>query len=165
MNGGYQIRSELTALSRELTSSCSLPSTPGCTRRARRRDLDVVLRIDADAFAPFWRLDAAGVHEARRATPRSRWRVNRGSPVSAYSITGRAGATGYLQRLAVGSACQGQGLGTMLVFDALGWLQRSGARAALVNTPPDNQRALALYRRCGFTVEPDSLAVLGCSLT
>ena len=67
---------------------------------------------------------------------------------------------GYLQRLAVATHSQGRGLGTMLVLDALTWLQRRGAQTALVNTPPDNERALALYQRCGFREEPDRLAVL-----
>ena len=72
---------------------------------------------------------------------------------------------GYLQRLAVTTHCQGRGLGTLLVSDALAWLRRRGAQTALVNTPPDNERALALYQRCGFRIEPDRLAVLHRNLT
>ena len=72
---------------------------------------------------------------------------------------------GYLQRLAVAAHCQGLGLGTVLVSDALVWLRIRGARTVLVNTPPDNERALALYQRCGFHVEPDRLAVLHRHLT
>jgi ribosomal protein S18 acetylase RimI-like enzyme len=65
-----------------------------------------------------------------------------------------------LQRLAVATHSQGRGLGTLLVWDALNWLQRRGVQTALVNTPPDNEQALALYQRCGFSVEPDRLAIL-----
>lgn len=160
VNDGFSIRSELTALSRDLEAYGRLAYPGGRTRRARRRDLDGVLRVDAGAFPPFWRLDADGLHEARTATPSSRWRVIRSPEVAAYSITGRAGPMGYLQRLAVATHSQGRGLGTMLVLDALNWLQRRGAQTALVNTPPDNERALALYQRCGFHLEPDRLAVL-----
>ena len=124
-----------------------------------------MLQVDAEAFPPFWRLDADGLHEARTATPFSRWRVNRGVEVHAYSITGRAGSVGYLQRLAVAARRQGQGLGTLLVADTLVWLRRGGARTALVNTQPDNEPALALYQRCGFRMEPDRLAVLYRDLT
>ena len=85
--------------------------------------------------------------------------------MAAYSIAGRAGSMGYLQRLAVSTHCQGLGLGTVLVSDALAWLRRRGARTALVNTPPDNERALALYQRCGFSIEADRLAVLHRNLT
>lgn len=165
VSDGFSIRSELIALRRDLEASPGLASPGGRTRRARRRDTDAVLRVDAEAFFPFWRLDAEGLHEARSATPFSRWRVVRGPEVTAYSITGRAGSMGYLQRLAVATDCQGRGLGTLLVSDALAWLRRRGARSALVNTPPDNERALALYQRCGFRIEPDRLAVLHRNLT
>ena len=157
---GFSIRSELTALSQDLATSARLPSPGRRTRRARHRDTDSVLRVDAGAFGSFWRLDADGLHEARTATPFSRWRVIRGPEVTAYCITGRSGSMGYLQRLAVAAHCQGRGLGTVLVSDALAWLRRRGAQTALVNTPPDNERALALYQRCGFHIEPDRLAVL-----
>ena len=160
MDDGFSIRSELTALSHDLETSPGSSYPGGRTRRARRRDLDGVLQVDAGAFPPFWRLDAEALHEARSATPSSRWRVIRSPEVTAYGITGRAGSMGYLQRLAVAVHCQGQGLGTTLVSDGLAWLRRGGARTALVNTPPDNERALALYQRCGFRIEPDRLAVL-----
>lgn len=162
---GFSIRSELTALSQDLATSPRLAHPGPRPVRARRRDSDGVLRVDAEAFPSFWRLDADGLHEARTATPFSRWRVIRNPEVTAYSITGRAGSTGYLQRLAVAAHCQGLGLGTVLVSDALAWLRLRGARTALVNTPPDNGRALALYQRCGFRIEPDRLAVLHRTLT
>lgn len=157
---GFSIRSELTALSQDLAIYSKPPHPGRRTRRARRRDTDGVLRVDAGAFGSFWRLDADGLHEALTATPFSRWRVIRSPEVTAYSITGRSGSMGYLQRLAVAAHCQGRGLGTVLVEDALAWLRLRGARTALVNTPPDNERALALYQRCGFRIEPDRLAVL-----
>lgn len=157
---GFGVSAELAALSRDLHSLDGLPDPRRRTRRVRRRDLGLVLRIDSGAFAPIWRLDAEGLHEARTATSHSRWRVNRGAPVAAYSITGRAGPQGYLQRLAVAADCQGRGLGTVLVADALTWLRRGGARTVLVNTARDNEPALGLYERCGFAIEPDPLAVL-----
>lgn len=161
IGNGFGIHSELATLSRDLQADVPRLANPrGRTRRGRWRDLNVVLQVDAAAFAPFWRLDADGIHEARTATPSSRWRVNRGTEVQAYSITGRARSQGYLQRLAVAARSEGRGLGTLLVSDALMWLRRGGACTALVNTPPDNERALDLYQRCGFRMEHDRLAVL-----
>ena len=161
IDDGFSARSELAVLSRDLDTATPKPAgPPSRTRRGCRSDLKVVLEVDAQAFAPFWQLNAEGLHEARTATPFSRWRVNRGSEIVAYSVTGRAASRGYLQRLAVATDCQGRGLGTLLVSDALAWLRRTGARTALVNTQPDNTRALALYGRCGFRLEPDRLAML-----
>ena len=157
---GFSVQSELTALSHDLVTAPRLPHPGLHTKRARRRDLDGVLRVDAGAFPPDWRLDADGLHEARTATPFCRWRVVRRPEVAAYCITGRSRSAGYLQRLAVAAHCQGLGLGTGLVSDALSWLRRGGALTATVNTPPDNERALALYQRCGFSIEPDRLAVM-----
>ena len=162
MSDGFRLRAELVALSADVRTSVRLSRSHRRRglRRGRRRDIDEVLRVDAAAFAPFWRLDACGLHDARTATASSRWRVLHGPEVMGYSVTGRAGSRGYLQRLAVAPSRQGQGLGTLLVADSLDWLRRRGVRTVLVNTQPDNERALDLYGSCGFAVEPDRLAVL-----
>lgn len=130
--------------------------------RARTRDLDTVLAIDRRAFDAFWTLDAAGLGDAIRATPSARYRVAgaRRSGVDGYAVTGRAGDRGYLQRLAVDPDRQRQGTGRALVLDALGWLRRTGARTAVVNTQEHNTPALDLYRACGFRDEPTGLTVL-----
>ena len=80
--------------------------------------------------------------------------------VTGYAITGRAGALGYLQRLAVHPDHQREGVGTALVADALWWARRRGAIAMLVNTQESNATALTLYERLGFHAEPEGLAVL-----
>ena len=86
--------------------------------------------------------------------------VRAGYRAIGYCVTGRAGRGGYLQRLAVARDRQRLGLGTLLVSDALTWLQRRGAREAFVNTQTGNQRALRFYTRLGFYVVPDPLTVL-----
>ncbi len=163
MMDGFRVHSELVALSRELTGAAGAtdPSLRDRrTQRARAGDLSGVLRVDATAFAPFWRIDAEGLREALTAARSSRYRVVRASEVLGYCVTGRAGTYGYLQRLAVAAAEQGQGHGAVLIADALRWLRHRRVRTVLVNTTPDNQRALALYFRYGFKVCPDKLAIL-----
>jgi ribosomal protein S18 acetylase RimI-like enzyme len=129
-------------------------------RRGRRRDLSTALHIDALAFEPFWRLNAEGLAEARLATPRSRFRVLTRGPALGYHVTGCAESTGYLQRLAVHPDHIGRGFGAALVQDSLLWSQRRGCTTLFVNTQETNARALSLYLRLGFELEPIGLAVL-----
>lgn len=130
-------------------------------RRGRRRDQDEALHVDHAAFAPFWRLDAAGLAEALSATSAVHFQVARDAGgVVGYAVCGRAGHRGYVQRLAVAPSHQGRGIGGALLVDGLRWLRRWGARDALVNTQEDNDRSLRLYQRSGFVLQPDGLAVL-----
>jgi len=131
-------------------------------RRARSTDHPGVLDLDARAFPVFWRLDARGLDDALRATPRTRFRVvTVGDDVIAYALTGRSGRRGFLQRLAVSPTHRRLGLGRMLVLDALRWW---GAKQAAVNTPTGNDSALRLYEGVGFGREACGLSVLGACL-
>lgn len=136
-------------------------------RRARRTDRARVLRVDADAFTAFWRLDETGLVDALSATPSVRFRVAPGTrrEVIGYAVWGRAGAVAYLQRLAVAPDVQRRGVGTTLVRDGLAWARRRGVDHVLVNTQEDNATALALYERVGFRRQDHGLAVLSRSLT
>lgn len=130
-------------------------------RRARRSDRPVALAVDARAFPPFWRLDAAMLREAEAATPVTRFRVAlRGDDVVAYAITGRGGRQSFLQRLATDPESSGRGFGSALVVDALRWARRHRSHRLLVNTQLGNLRALELYRRLGFSPTATDLVVL-----
>ena len=72
-----------------------------------------------------------GPHGDRRA-----WR----SPLVAFAISGAASGQGYLQRLAVAPAHQGQGHGRALVLDSLAWMRRA-ASATASSTPPSTTPA------------------------
>lgn len=160
---GFSVHEELHLLRHDLFD---VPRDP-CLRlrRGRRRDEREVLRLDAMAFDSFWRFDRLGLADARAATPASRFRVaTTRSSIAGYAVTGRAGPTGYLQRLAVHPRSQGRGIGTELVIDTLRWSRRRGATTVMVNTQAENDRALALYERLGFVRELHGLAVLERSL-
>lgn len=135
-------------------------------RRGRRREHAEILAVDRAAFTPFWRLDAAGLDEALDATSAVHLQTARsGSRIVGYAVCGRAGHRGYVQRLAVDPAVQGRGVGRALLLDGLRWLRRWGAHDALVNTQEGNARSLRLYRRAGFVLQPDGLAVLQLDLS
>lgn len=130
-------------------------------RRARSRDRDPALVVDARSFPGFWRLDPSGLHEALDATPRTRFRVaSLEGRVVGYAVTGRAGTQGFLQRLATDPDHAGQGIGSQLVVDGLRWAARRRLSRVLVNTQVDNERALSLYLRLGFAPTPTDLVVL-----
>lgn len=131
-------------------------------RRLRRRDLPVIAEIDQTAFPIGWRNDAASLAGIAAATPQARSRVAYGAggnPVG-FAITGKAGTTGYLQRIAVRPDSRRAGVGRRLVDDALQWLMRRGASRALVNTGIENRAALKMYEHASFDLLDDQLVVL-----
>jgi len=157
---GFSPQESLRVLRRSVDDVPAIDLDGAHHRRARRRDRAAVLEVDHAAFAPFWQLDEPGLSEAIEATPSSRFRVVDSDGVVAYAICGRAERLGYLQRLAVHPDHAGRQLGSMLVWDALKWLRRRGARQALVNTQESNVGAVSLYQRLGFELDHDRLHVL-----
>lgn len=162
VDAGFRVRERLHLLAHDMAD---IPEAHITTRRARRRDRPGVLALDAQAFEPFWRLDAPGLTDALAATPSSRFRTVRdGEAIAAYGIAGRAGRQGYIQRIAVDPSHRRIGLGRALIADALGWLSRRGARRTVVNTQERNTGAFLLYEACGFEKLPVGLSVLGRDL-
>lgn len=156
-DAGFVLREELIVLMHDLTR---IPPPVHRSRKPRRSERPDVLALDHAAFEPAWWMSSAGIDDAREATPVSRHRVIDAAAVgeewnlAGYSIVGRSGAVGYLQRVAVDPRCEGAGVGRSLVTDGLLWLRRRGARSAIVNTQSANHRALALYQALGFTTDP-----------
>jgi len=163
VDAGFQVRERLVLLSRDLR--VALPTAERRTRRSRRADRDEIVELDNVAFDGFWRFDSQGLDDAFNATPLARFRVaDDPEGIVGYAITGVAGVTGYLQRVAVHPRVRHSGWGTALVADGLRWLAASGAERVLVNTQPDNEAALSLYESCGFRKLPLGLCVLGRDL-
>ncbi len=162
VDSGFAVRGRLHLLEHDLHD---LPKPTRRTRRATRADRDAIVDVDTASFDEFWRFDELALREATRATPRARTRVAaRGPDVLGYGLFGRAGTTGYVQRLAVRPEAQHQGLGRALLGDGLSWLLMHGATRALVNTQENNARALDIYLRAGFARLPVGLCVLGRDL-
>jgi len=160
LDAGFEQIDLLALLERDLEAADGRRRVRGRTGRMRTRDLSGAAAVDRAAFGSGWGNDAASLAEIGRATPHHRARVVGRAPVAAFAISGRAGTTGYIQRLAVEPGGQGAGLGRLLLDDALAWMVRHRVATALVNTGVDNERALGLYRSAGFRLRPDQLAVL-----
>ena len=159
---GFELLERLHLLSCPLDRASHGPiDSPARSRPGRRWHDPAVLEVDRRAFSGFWRFDKLALREARSATPTRRFRVAKlDGRIVGYAVTGRAGSRGYLQRLAVDPATQGQGIGSMLVHDSFDWLRRRGAEETLVNTQESNETALALYERLGYRRHRQGLLVL-----
>lgn len=134
-------------------------------RRGNASDLEQAASLDDETFPLEWRLGRAGLAEALKATPQSRFRIARDSegPVG-YAICGRSKRAGFVQRLAVAPSHQGLGVGRALTLDGLRWLKRWQATSASVNTYVGNDAALRLYRSLGFQEVRPGLMVLTIDL-
>jgi ribosomal protein S18 acetylase RimI-like enzyme len=137
-----------------------VPPARGRTRPLHRWHHPAAASVDVRAFGAPWGNDATTLGEIRAATPvhRARRIVADGATV-AFCMSGAAGRTGYLQRLAVDPQHQRRGLASILVADALGWMRRRGLFDAVVNTGVDNRPALALYEGFGFRRRPEVLVI------
>lgn len=160
---GFAPIQELALLRRELSRRDTFDVLSHQLRPLRSsRALAAAARIDHAAFETPWHLDENGITEALDATPHSRIRlaVNANDDPAGYLITGRNGAVGFIQRLAVDPEHEGQGVASSLMCDSLTWLARRGVSEVLVNTHFDNSRALRLYARFGFVLVDEQLTVL-----
>jgi ribosomal protein S18 acetylase RimI-like enzyme len=163
---GFDVEERLHLLGRDLAAD--LPPVPAGypLRRVGRRRRAEVLAVDRAAFPGFWQFDSTGLADALRATPTVRFRaaVEPDRAIAGYAICGRAGARGFVQRLAVDPTRQRTGTGRRLLLDGLTWMRRKGVARVVVNTQVGNQAALTLYRQVGFEEQPVGLSVLSAGL-
>lgn len=125
-------------------------------------DLAEALRIDAAAFAEFWRFDGRALTEALAATSRSVLQVVRraGGGLAGFAVTGVGSSLAYLQRLAVDPRHQGAGIGRALVRGSARWARSAGATAIMLNTQVGNLPAIRLYESEGYEILEEPLEVL-----
>lgn len=129
-------------------------------KRLRDSHLEAAALIDADAFGSNWALDSSMLADIRHATPSHRARIVRvDDRIAGFLVSGRAGRTGYVQRLAIDPSFHRHRLATALLVDAMRWMRRARVTRAFVNTHVENEPALALYRRHGFHELPERLRV------
>lgn len=164
LDAGFTVADTLTLLARDVQAADRPPRSTVVGIRPRRLRLPMLVEaaeIDRRAFSPPWANDTAALAEITGATPHHRARsIHLGDRMVAFSISGRADRTGYIQRLAVDPGARRRGFARLLLDDAQRWMQRRGVTRMMVNTAADNHAALALYRSVGFAEQPSSLLIL-----
>ena len=130
-------------------------------RRLRPSMLHEAADIDRRSFSSPWANDASALADIMTATPYHRSRsVHLDGRMVAFSISGRADRSGYVQRLAVDPSARRRRFAQLLLDDALRWMQRRDVSHVMVNTAADNRPALALYESIGFERQPGELLIL-----
>ena len=166
ITAGFEVIDTLSLLELDLARPADDPTRPAARlRRLRPTQIDEAAAIDGRAFPAPWANNSAALRDIITATPRHRARcVHLDGRMVAFSISGRASTSGYVQRLAVDPSARRRGLARLLVIDAIEWMRRRNVEQVLVNTATDNTAALALYRSLGFVERPEHLKILERSL-
>jgi len=127
-------------------------------RPLRRPEIAAVAEIDHRAFRPMWRLSPQAL-EAALAQSAVATVADIDGDMVGYQITTASAVGAHLARLAVDPPLQGNGIGSLLVCDALRTLARRGLRRISVNTQADNRPSLRLYASLGFAPTGQSYPV------
>lgn len=155
---GYSHFQDLHLYRRNLVGS--VPAAQPVIRETQP-DFEMLADVDLRSFDALWRTTSIGLRESYRATLRRTVLVTPGEPSpEGFAIVGCSGVTSYLQRIAVSPSHRRRGWGGRLMLAAVRWAVRHGAATMLLNTPPANRGAAALYRSTGFRRLPDRLVVL-----
>lgn len=133
-------------------------SASGSLRGMRPGDLDAVFELDTRAFAPIWQNSRLELLEALKLSTLATV-FEREGRIIGYQFSTASALGGHLARLAVDPDCQGQGIGTTLVFDLIQSMSRRGFDRITVNTQGDNELSHRLYRRLGFRETGDRYPV------
>jgi ribosomal-protein-alanine N-acetyltransferase len=111
-------------------------------------DLDVVAQLDAVAFDPLWHYGVKALWELLFS---GRGQVAlMGERIVGYTALAQRNDEIHLTRIAVAPDVQGQGIGRLLLADAIGYARQQGARAVTLNTQVNNARSQHLYQAYGF---------------
>jgi [ribosomal protein S18]-alanine N-acetyltransferase len=119
-------------------------------RAAEVEDVEVMAQVDQTAFSPPWQMAFEDVREARRGAALSMIAEDPDGAVVGYCICTQSRDSAHLARLAVLPRVQGQGVGLLLVMDAITRFARRNIHVMTVNTQESNVRSQRLYKRCGF---------------
>jgi ribosomal-protein-alanine acetyltransferase len=121
-------------------------------RAATAADAPAVTELEAAVFGPdAW--SAGSVAEELTGPRRRAWvaEVADSAGVVGYAVSALAGDVVDLQRVAVAPARRGRGIASSLVATLIDAARSDGAARVLLEVAADNEAALGLYARHGFT--------------
>jgi len=140
-----------------------LPTSPATAtlRPAGPAEADTVLRLNAAAFAPFWRYDPTKMLCWMLTADHAVLAEVDGQPVG-FALTTSASNSEYAQliRVATDPAARGRGIGLQMVTDALRHSRKIGAPGLALNTQASNVGSRRMYEELGFHTIGHAVAVL-----
>jgi ribosomal protein S18 acetylase RimI-like enzyme len=142
-------------------SSTSLPkpsSTNINIRPMLPEDLDLIIKIDHDAFETVWKNSFESLTLAFAQASQASVAVL-GDEIIGYQYSTTSMMGGHLARLAVKKKMQGKGVGYSLLHELLSQFIRHGVQRVTVNTQKSNITSLALYAKAGFIITGESYQV------
>jgi len=156
---GFALVDRIVYFERRVASALTSGCSEVAVRPIRGDDLSTLLSLDSCAFEPLWRFDQGHFMELLVTSGHSTI-AERSRKAVGYAITDVVGDTGFVVRVAVHPDAQGQGIGGVLLADALDHCRASGASTVRLNTQESNTASHRLYQRFGFRRTGRSVPVL-----
>jgi ribosomal protein S18 acetylase RimI-like enzyme len=116
---------------------------------SRGKDMQALLTLEELCFEDLWRYDSTAFADIRATHPYFVVAEINGQ-VAGYQFNAIDGDYGYLVRIAVHPAFNGQGIGVRLMAEAVKFFAQVRVSRIMLNTQQDNIRAHRLYEWFGF---------------
>ena len=114
------------------------------------QDIPDLLALEAQTFAPYWRFDARTFAEMAAAYPFFVVAHTPAGQLAGFQASLSEEGLGYLVRIAVAPALQGQGIGARLMAEAMHYFREAQVERVLLNAEETNTPAHRLYEAWGF---------------
>ncbi|MCE5259706.1 MAG: GNAT family N-acetyltransferase [Chloroflexi bacterium] len=155
----YQYIDTIVFYERDNQPPDSLPALAGVTLHGiQMDDLDAILTVDAQCFAPIWQASRAEI-ESWLAKAQYAFTLQADGQVFAYILAAHRKDNGHIFRLAVKPQWQGQAWGRWLMTCVIQQMLAVHVRSFTLNTQASNQRSKKLYERLGFKLTAKSASV------
>lgn len=160
---GFGVLTQLVTMVKE---DRGLPpaAVPGVRlRQCQASDVDALVRVDRAAFSPPWWLSGGTIERMRQTA--ACFLVAESAGRCAGYVEARLTEHGaHIGRLVVDPGLQGEGIGGLLLSEAIARLWAMGATYVMLNTQEDNLSSQRFYYRFGFRPFGERIVVWARSL-